>query len=150
MENTAPGYECLSAVLQDAFEQASGGKGRERHATDLPFDQQPMQKLCDLYGPGFALGQAAKKSQESQRLPYERARAELLGAIVYTAGAVIALDRAQAKDTETVRVRGVLVGVNDLAAAPQVAALRAMYDRCNVSGGCENPALCAKAGACQG
>lgn len=86
-------YDSLEAILCEALEQASSGKGKERHSTGNAFEDQPMQKLCDLYGIGFALGQAAKKSQESQRLPYERARAELLGAIVYTAGAIIAMDR---------------------------------------------------------
>lgn len=95
MSMTTPGYEALAAVLQDAYNQAASGKGMERHATGLPFDEQPMQKLIDLYGPGFALGQAAKKAQEAQRLPYERARAEMLGAINYLAGAVIAADRKQ-------------------------------------------------------
>lgn len=90
----APGYEKLAEVLQDAFAQAAHGKGKDRHAVDLPFHEQPMQKMIDLYGIGFALGQAAKKMQEAQRLPYGRDRAELLGAIVYCAGAVIALDRA--------------------------------------------------------
>lgn len=89
------GYEPLAAILSQALDQAQNGKGHERHAQGQPFDQQPMQKLIDLYGPGFALGQAAKKSQESQRLKYEPARAELLGAINYLAGAVIALDRKQ-------------------------------------------------------
>jgi hypothetical protein len=88
----APGYDSLADVLRRAFEQASGGKGKERHATDLPFDQQPMQTLASLYGPGFLLGQAAKKSQESQRLPAGRDVAELLGAINYLAGAVIFLE----------------------------------------------------------
>lgn len=95
MSMTKPGYEALAAVLHQAYDQAASGKGHERHAQALPFDQQPMQKLVDLYGQGFALGQAAKKSQESMRLPYERARAELLGGINYLAGAVIALDRQQ-------------------------------------------------------
>ena len=54
-----------------------------------------MQKLIDLYGPGFALGQAAKKAHESQRLPAGRDVAELLGAINYLAGAVIALERGR-------------------------------------------------------
>lgn len=92
---TAPGYEPLMAILVEAFDQAAHGKGKERHAQALPFVDQPMQQLIALYGPGFALGQAAKKSQESQRLPHDRARAELLGAIVYLAGAIIAMDRAQ-------------------------------------------------------
>lgn len=89
----AEGYERLADVLHRAFEQASAGKGKERHAKDLPFHEQPMQKICELYGVGFALGQAAKKAQESQRLPHDRAVAELLGAINYIAGAVIFLEK---------------------------------------------------------
>lgn len=92
----APGYESLALVLTRAFHQAAHGKGKERHAQDLPFDEQPMQLLCQLYGAGFALGQAAKKAQEAQRLPRERAVAELLGAINYLAGAVIAMEREAA------------------------------------------------------
>lgn len=91
----ATGYDSLADVLQRAFQQASAGKGRERHATELPFDQQPMQTLASLYGVGFLLGQAAKKAQESQRLPSGRDVAELLGAINYLAGAVIHLERSR-------------------------------------------------------
>lgn len=87
-----PGYQCLASVLVRAHAQAASGKGSERHATGQPFEDQPMQQLIKLYGPGFALGQAAKKAQESQRLPRDRAVAELLGAINYLAGAVIALE----------------------------------------------------------
>lgn len=101
----ADGYESLALVLQRAFIQAALGKGKERHAKDLPFDQQPMQQLIGLYGVGFALGQAAKKAQESQRLPHDRAVAELLGAINYLAGAVIALDNASL-ETEPVNDNG--------------------------------------------
>lgn len=86
-------YESLRDVLDRAYAQASEGKGHERHAVGKPFDQQPMQKLISLYGVGFALGQAAKKAQESQRLPAGHDVAELLGAINYLAGAVIALER---------------------------------------------------------
>ena len=92
VSTSAPGYECLARVLDRALDQAACGKGKERHAKDLPFDQQPMQQLIGLYGPGFALGQAAKKAQESQRLPRDRAIAELLGAINYLAGAVVYLE----------------------------------------------------------
>ncbi len=88
-------YHHLSTVLDEALEQASEGKGRERHAQDLPFHEQPMQQLIDLYGMGFALWQAGKKMQESQRLPHDAARNELLGAIVYIAGAIVAMDRAE-------------------------------------------------------
>jgi hypothetical protein len=90
----APGYESLAHVLLRAYAQAASGKGAERHADGRPFDEQPMQQLIALYGAGFALGQAAKKAQESQRLPTtERKVAELLGAINYLAGAVVALER---------------------------------------------------------
>lgn len=90
------GYESLQDVLQRAFAQAAKGKGAERHGQGQPFDAQPMQLICDLYGPGFALGQATKKSQEALRLPTtERQVAELLGAINYIAGAVIAIERGR-------------------------------------------------------
>lgn len=92
-KNDIKGYESLRDVLDRAYAQASSGKGAERHGQDKPFDQQPMQELISLYGPGFALGQAAKKAQESQRLPAGRDVAELLGAINYLAGAVIALEK---------------------------------------------------------
>lgn len=84
------GYEQLAAVLQDAYDQASKGKGAARHATGKPFHEQPMQDLIRLYGPGFALGQAGKKMQESQRMDRDAAERELLGAIVYIAGTIIA------------------------------------------------------------
>lgn len=87
-----PDYAELIDVLERAVEQAAIGKGNERHATGQPFVDQPMQQLISLYGPGFALGQAAKKSQEAMRLPRDRAVRELLGAINYIAGAVIAIE----------------------------------------------------------
>lgn len=87
-------YTQLFNILASALDQASEGKGAERHGQDLPFEEQPMQRLIQLYGVGFALGQAAKKSQEALRLPTkERQVAELLGAINYLAGAVIALEK---------------------------------------------------------
>lgn len=86
---TVEGYEQLAAVLQDAYDQAAKGKGAARHGTGKPFHEQPMQYLIRLYGPGFALGQAGKKMQEAQRLPKGAAERELLGAIVYLAGAII-------------------------------------------------------------
>ncbi|MEY2686425.1 MAG: hypothetical protein RL375_623, partial [Pseudomonadota bacterium] len=93
------GYESLADVLERAYEQAAAGKGAERHGQGLSFDEQPMQQLIRLYGIGFALGQAAKKAQEAQRLPtVERQVAELLGAINYLAGAVIALERGGAEE----------------------------------------------------
>lgn len=89
----ADGYHGLWRVLTDALDQAQLGKGAERHGQDKPFEEQPMQKLIELHGRGFAYGQAGKKAQESERLAYDAARRELLGAIVYLAGAVINLDK---------------------------------------------------------
>ena len=87
------GYESLAEVLRAAYEQASGGKGKERHANNKPFDEQPIAKIQSLVGPGFALGQAIKKIQESQRMEPEASKRELLGAIVYIAGAIIHKDK---------------------------------------------------------
>ena len=91
---TIPGYEKLADVLQRAYDQAATGKGKERHAGDgVPFERQPMSTINIEQGSidGF-LYQARKKALESKRLPAGRAQAELLGAINYLAGAVIALD----------------------------------------------------------
>lgn len=95
IRTSAPGYERLEDILIAAYEQAAIGKGAQRHAQGAPFDQQPMQQLIQLYGVGFALGQAGKKAQESMRMDYEAARRELLGSIVYIAGAIIALEDKQ-------------------------------------------------------
>lgn len=97
MTTQVPGYETLKSVLDRAYEQAAAGKGAERHANGKPFDQQPMQDLIRLNGVGFATGQASKKASEALGLPTtERQVAELLGAIVYCAGAIIALERQAA------------------------------------------------------
>ncbi len=92
---SAPGYEALADVLERAYKQASEGKGKERHANDLPFDKQPMQTIAGHHGVGFLLGQAEKKTGESYVLPHDRAIAELLGAINYIAGAVVFLEAAE-------------------------------------------------------
>jgi hypothetical protein len=89
-------YASLAVVLQMAFEQAASGKGAQRHGQDLPFTEQPLFRLMDLYGPGFALGQAGKKAQESQRLDKDAAIRELLGAINYLAAVVVHLEKKEA------------------------------------------------------
>ena len=94
-EKRANNYASLSNVLRRAYDQASSGKGQERHGQDLPFAKQPMQLIQDLCGEGFALGQAMKKMQESQRLPHDAAIRELLGAINYIAGAIIHKEKLQ-------------------------------------------------------
>lgn len=89
-----PEYTKLAAVFHAAYDQAARGKGKDRHASSgQPFEDQPMSAINRQLGSidGF-LYQAAKKAQEARRLPYGRAQAELLGAINYLAGAVIALD----------------------------------------------------------
>lgn len=98
------GYESLADVLERAFKQAAEGKGRERHANDLPFDKQPMQLIADKRGVGFLLGQADKKSEEAMGLPTERAVAELLGAINYIAGAIIFIERKAQNETTDLSV----------------------------------------------
>lgn len=93
-------YGKLADVLTRAYLQASAGKGKERHAVgDVPFEDQPMATINRQLGSvdGF-IYQAHKKSLEAKRLPDGRAQAELLGAINYLAGAVIALDSWAKKD----------------------------------------------------
>ena len=89
-------YNSLSVVLREAFEQASAGKGRERHASGEPFERQTICQTTRAHGIGFATGQAEKKARESHRLltmenGKDRAVAELLGAINYLAAAIIVI-----------------------------------------------------------
>jgi|GEM_PF-1371807 len=98
LTNPVGGYESLERVLVRAYEQAAIGKGSVRHAQNTPFNEQPMQKIIDLHGVGFATGQATKKLQESRRLSRDAAIAEMLGAIVYISGAIIAIERGVPHD----------------------------------------------------
>ena len=89
-------YRLLAGVLDEALQQAQGGKGIERHAGNGErFEDQQIVQLGEWMGSStvFAIGQACKKSIESTRLPDDRARAELLGAINYLAAAVLIIDR---------------------------------------------------------
>lgn len=90
-------YDSLANVLREALEQASAGKGKERHAGEgEAFEDQQIVQLGEWLGTNhFQLGQACKKILESARLPPGRARVELLGAINYIAAAVIQTDRAE-------------------------------------------------------
>lgn len=88
-----PGYEKLQAVLLDAYNQSARGKGADRHEVgNKPFEDQPILVGARHFGTGALLFQAFKKTEESQRLDYPRARAELLGAIIYISAAVVHLD----------------------------------------------------------
>ena len=84
-------YNRLADVLARAYDQASGGKGKDRHvkADGQKFEDQPICSLQRIYGNGYAFGQVGKKMEESMRMPKDQAVAELLGGIVYLAAAVI-------------------------------------------------------------
>lgn len=92
-ETAAPEYAPLAAILQEAYDQAASGKGRERHANDRPFIAQPILQIGRMCGPGFDTGQSIKKQQEAMgmlaRGEDDAAIRELLGAINYAAAAVI-------------------------------------------------------------
>jgi hypothetical protein len=82
-------YSHLADILNEAFQFAAEGKGHERHGTaGQPWTDQRHVHIGKEFGTGFALGQAAKKMGESQRLPTDRAVRELLGAITYIASAI--------------------------------------------------------------
>lgn len=95
-----PEYDELEKVLDAAYHQAAHGKGRERHANNKPWIEQPIFTITNAVGVGFPAGQAIKKLEESIGM-YERgelgaAMAELLGAIVYTAAAFVKLEQEDA------------------------------------------------------
>ena len=100
MRETENDYAALRAILDEAYEQASAGKGLERHANGRPFDRQPILEIGRMMGVGFQLGQAAKKSQEAtgmiRRGNRDAAVRELLGAINYIAAAVIQVKEGDA------------------------------------------------------
>lgn len=87
--NAEGNYDKLLSILMDAFDQASKGKGVERHGNGLNFEDQDMLKTMDRVGIGFALGQAIKKITEGSRMRRTKAKQEFLGAIVYLAGAIL-------------------------------------------------------------
>lgn len=83
-------YQELFHVLDEAYDQAARGKGKERHAEGEPFEEQPIMWI-EKYFKSYQLGQSVKKLHESQRLPADQAVKELLGAINYIAARVIYL-----------------------------------------------------------
>lgn len=92
-------YKSLRRVLDGAYEQASSGKGKERHAylDDEPFEDQLICEISRRLGGGIAgpLYQATKKIYESARLEPDRAIRELYGAINYISAAIILLEEKQ-------------------------------------------------------
>ena len=86
-----PKYDSLYKVLIAAYNQASCGKGKERHQlnNEEPFENQKICEIARRLSVDYNLGQAVKKIYESKRLTEGRDIAELYGAINYIAAAII-------------------------------------------------------------
>lgn len=86
-------YSSLKRVLDMAYDQASSGKGKERHANNDSFESQPICQIPRYQGSiDFVTGQAIKKCLEVTKLPTVDAKVrELLGAINYIAAGIIVL-----------------------------------------------------------
>jgi hypothetical protein len=94
LTKTTDPYYSLETALLDAFRQASKGKGKERHANDKPFEDQPIFWI-DEHFKSFQLGQAVKKMHESQGMEPAQAIHELRGSIVYISARIITLQKYQ-------------------------------------------------------
>lgn len=100
------GYEELSRVLTLAYDQASSGKGRERHSKQSigfrPWHEQPILQIARMVGTGGHAYQVQKKVQEAVTMQgngnYAGAKAEALGAIVYAAAFFKLLEEIEAWD----------------------------------------------------
>lgn len=101
---TTDPYFALRTILNDAYEQSANGKGKERHANQKPFDQQPIMCITRSVGMGFPMGQAMKKIEEAAgmlgRNQQDAAVSELLGAIVYCSAAILKI-REDKKSIDT-------------------------------------------------
>lgn len=91
-----PAYSVLRGILDEAYQQAASGKGKERHANGKPWNEQPIAKIGRMVGIGFNLGQVMKKAQEASRMDDDAACRELLGAIVYAASAIMLIREREA------------------------------------------------------
>ena len=92
-----PQYRVLYDALLSAFDQAAFGKGRERHANERAFQDQTILETARAHGIGYQTGQAEKKLREAHTLLTldngpARAKAEIKGAIIYAAAALIRLN----------------------------------------------------------
>lgn len=88
------GYESLAKELQSALEQASQGKGKERHASNEPFEHQKIfiiTRWVQCSPAAALLYQVIKKAAESARMDTDAALRELDGVINYAAAAKILL-----------------------------------------------------------
>jgi len=94
-------HQALRDVLDEAYEQAANGKGKERHANGNAWLNQPIFEIGRMVGVGFNTGQAIKKLQESSRMEPDAAVRELLGAIVYAASAIQLIRETSQHNNET-------------------------------------------------
>ena len=80
----------MKPVLDAAIHQAMYGKGERHGGATVPFLDQPIFHYAKMHGRGFLTGQAAKKLEEAASTRKGEAfEAEVLGAIVYAASAII-------------------------------------------------------------
>jgi hypothetical protein len=93
------GYEELARILEQAYNQSAKGKGKQRHANNLPFKEQPIMKIGRMSGIGGHVYQIMKKAQEAgnmhKRGEHEAAIAEFYGVIVYAAAAVLLTEESK-------------------------------------------------------
>lgn len=84
-------YLPLLRTFLGALEQAAYGKGRERHANDLPFTEQPILTMARMLDSDAGLAQQViKKTIEARSLPTKKARInELRGTLVYAAAMIL-------------------------------------------------------------
>lgn len=84
-------YLPLLRTFLGALEQAAYGKGRERHANDLPFIEQPILTMAHMLDSDAGLAQQViKKTIEARTLPTKQARVnELRGTLVYAAAMIL-------------------------------------------------------------
>lgn len=84
-------YLPLLRTFLGALEQAAYGKGRERHANDLPFVEQPILTMARMLDSDAGLAQQViKKTVEARSLPTKKARInELRGTLVYAAAMIL-------------------------------------------------------------
>lgn len=92
IDSTKERYAKLEAVLDEAYTQATEGKGHERHDDGELIENQHTLRTGRTHI-GFLTGQAAKKIEEQAGMSEpERKKQELLGAIVYCAFQIILLN----------------------------------------------------------
>ena len=120
-DSRVSGYLELEQVLCAAYEQASAGKGKERHAAGDEFNAQPILSIGRLLksADGEAY-QAIKKTREAlmmhRRGNTEAAIRELLGAINYLAAvAILVSEEGYARDVADVERVSEEVSIESLA-----------------------------------